>query len=117
TGSGAADIRTLTLNKGTSFASTLTLSPASLSVRGVTTDVAGFLTLTNGTLRISGTFPMTNRGFPAAAYTLPAAGGLWLDNPNFTVAGQASGTATNNLGLFRVSAGTYNIGVGVGDGI
>src|SRR5262249_53754688 len=86
--------------------------------QGVTTDASGFLTLTNGTFKISGTFAVTNRVFTTAAnYTIPATCGIWLNNPNFIVAGTASGTTTANNGLFRVSEGSYNIGVGIGDGM
>ncbi|MBX3727233.1 MAG: DUF11 domain-containing protein [Xanthomonadales bacterium] len=110
-GSGATtDLRALTVNKGAQ-ANQLDLEPANLTVRGVDTDVAGFLTLTSGTLRIGGTYTVTNRLFTTATYTIPAAAGLWLDNPNFTVAATASGTTTNNNGLLRISQGTYNVGL------
>ncbi|HEY6118668.1 MAG TPA: fibronectin type III domain-containing protein [Pyrinomonadaceae bacterium] len=115
-GSGpTTDIRTIIVNKGTSSASVLELMPTNLTVRGVTTDVAGFLTLTNGTFKISGSFTVTSRVFTTVIYTIPSTCGIWLNNPNFAVAGTASSTATTNNGLFRVSQGTYNIGVGAGD--
>ncbi|MFL6210217.1 MAG: beta strand repeat-containing protein, partial [Pyrinomonadaceae bacterium] len=115
-GTGATtDIRAITINKGTSNANVLELNPSNFTVRGVATDVAGFLTLTNGTFKISGTFAVTNRVFTTAIYTIPATCGIWLNNPNFVVAGTVSSTTTTNLGLFRVSQGTYNIGVGAGD--
>ena len=117
-GTGATtDIRGITLNKGTSNANILEITTSNLTVRGVNTDAAGFLTLTNGTLKISSTFTMTNRVFTSATYVIPATGGIWLNNPNFTVVGQAGGTTTSNNGLFRVSQGIYNIGVGVADGM
>src|SRR5882724_1843737 len=115
-GAGATtDVRTITINKGSSSASVLELMTTNFTVRGVTTDVAGFLTLTNGTFKISGSFAVTNRVFTTVTYTIPATGGIWLNNPNFVVAGTASSTLTFNNGLFRVSQGTYNIGVGAGD--
>src|ERR1041384_216397 len=115
-GTGATtDIRAITVNKGTSSASVVELNPTNFSVQGVTTDVAGFLTLTNGTLKISGTFTMTNRTFPGPTYIIPTTGGIWLNNPNYTVAATASGSTTANNGLFMVSQGAYNIGVGAGD--
>ncbi len=59
---------------------------------------------------------MTNRTFnTAATYTIPATGGIWLNNANYTVAATASGGTTSNNGLFRVTQGTYNIGIGAGD--
>jgi peptidase C25-like protein/fibronectin type III domain protein len=115
-GMGATtDIRAITINKGTSSASVLDVTTTNFTVRGVTTDVAGFLTLTNGTFKISGNFTVTNRVFTTAIYTIPATAGIWLNNPNFIVAGTVSSTTTTNLGLFRVTQGTYNIGVGAGD--
>jgi hypothetical protein len=113
-GTGATtDLRALTINKGTSSASTLEVTTSNFTVQGVTTDVAGFLTLTNGTLKISGTFNVTNRVFTAAAYTIPATGGFWLNNPNFNVAGQ-NGSPTNN-GLLRITQGTFNVGTASGN--
>ena len=115
-GSGATtDIRTLTINKGTSNANILELNPTNFSVQGTTTDGTpmAFLTLTNGTLKVSGTFTLTGRVFTAAAYTIPAAGGFWLNNPNFTVAGQ-NGSPTE-AGLLRITQGTFNIGTSSGN--
>ncbi len=117
-GAGATtDVRAITVNKGTSSASVIELSTTNFTVQGVTTDVAGYLTLTNGTFKISGAFTMTNRTFAAVSYTIPATGGIWFNNPNHTVAGQAGGTTTLLNGLLRMTQGTYNIGVGVGDGL
>src|SRR5205085_3227910 len=51
-GTGATtDIRTLTINKGTSNANVLELNPTNFTVQGTTTDGTpmAFLTLTNGT--------------------------------------------------------------------
>src|SRR2546423_217158 len=113
-GTGATtNIRTLTINKGTSNANILELNPTNFTVQGVATDVAGFLTLTNGTLKVSGTFAVTNRVFTTAAYSIGATTGFWLNNPNFTVAGQAGSPATS--GLLRISQGTFNIGTGTGN--
>jgi hypothetical protein len=104
---GTTNIRTMTLNK-VANSNVLELNPTNFTVQGVNTDVAGFLTITSGTLKISGTFTMTNRTFAIAGYSIPAAGGFWLNNPNYTVAGQAgNGTIT---GLFRLTQGTYNQG-------
>ncbi|HMK25760.1 MAG TPA: T9SS type A sorting domain-containing protein [Chitinophagaceae bacterium] len=115
-GSGATtDIRTMTINKGTSNANILELNPTNFSVQGTTTDGApmAFLTLTNGTLKVSGTFTLTGRVFTPAAYTISATAGLWLNNPNFAVAGQNGSPTTS--GLLRITSGTYNIGTGSGN--
>lgn len=121
-GSGATtDIRTITLNKGTSSAFTLTLNPSVLTVQETTVDGTpmAFLTLTNGTLRIAGTFTMTARVFTTASYSVGTAGagnaGLWLDNPNFTVAGQNGSPSCN--GTLRISQGTYNIGTAINNSL
>ena len=114
-GTGATtDVRTITVNKGVQ-ATVVELNTSNFTVRGVTTDVAGFLTLTSGTFKISGTFTVTNRVFPGPTYTIPLIAGFWLNNPNFTVAATASGSSTSTNGLLRVTQGTYNIGIGAGD--
>jgi len=110
-GSGATtDIRTLNINKGTSSANTLDVTTTNFTVQGTNTDGApmAFLTLTNGTLKMSGAFTLTGRFFTPAAYTIPVTGGIWINNPNVTVAAQGS-SPTNN-GLLRISSGTYNVG-------
>jgi hypothetical protein len=115
-GTGAiTDIRTMTLNKGTN-ANVLEITTSNFTVQNVNTDVAGFLTLTGGTLKISGTFTMTNRVFLTAIYVIPAAGGIWLNNPNFTVAGTNTSTTSGNNGLFRLTQGIYTIGLAIADG-
>ena len=113
-GSGATtDLRTLTINKGSSSANVLEVTTTNFTVQGVNTDVAGFLTLTNGTLKVSGTFTVTNRVFTAAAYTIGATTGFWLNNPNFIVAGQNGSPVMN--GLLRITQGTFNIGTATGN--
>jgi|GEM_PF-1272457 len=115
-GSGSVtDIRTLTVNKGTSNANVLEVMPANFTIRGVTTDtiVGGWAVLTNGTLKVSGTFTGSSRVFATAGYTIGATAGFWLNNPNYTVTGQ-SGSPTVT-GLFRMSQGTFNIGTATGN--
>lgn len=69
---------------------------------------AGFLTLTDGIFKLSGTAVFTNIFFNTATPTINADEGIWLNNPNVTVTAQ-NGT-TQLSGLIRISAGTYNIG-------
>ena len=116
-GAGATtDIRQITMNKGNSSASVLELMPANFTAQGVTDDsIAGWLTYVNGTMKISGTFTMANRTFTTPTYIIPLTGGIWLNNPNYTVSATASAAATSNNGLFRVTQGTYNIGIGAAD--
>lgn len=118
-GAGATtDVRTLTINKGTSSANVLELSTTNFTVQGASVDspTMAFLTLTNGTLKVSGAFTFAGRFFAGvAAYSIPATGGFWLNNANVTVSGQA-GSPTNN-GLLRLSTGIYNVGTGAGNSI
>ena len=113
-GTGATtDVRGITLNKGTSSANVVELTTSAFTVQGVNTDAAGFLTLANGTFKLSGSFTVTNRTFSTVAYTIPATAGFWLNNPNYTVAGQA-GSPTNN-GLLRLTQGTMTVGAAAGN--
>ncbi|MGH9869109.1 MAG: hypothetical protein ACREAA_13205, partial [Candidatus Polarisedimenticolia bacterium] len=66
-----------------------------------------------GTLRLSGTATYASNLFTSAAYSISSSAGVWLDNPSFTVSGQA-GSATLS-GQLRVSAGTLNIGTASGN--
>lgn len=116
------DVNNIEINKGNSPASILELSapqqfpmsPIPFTVRGSTTDPTGFVTLTNGTLKISGSFTMTSPIFMTASTPITSNIGIWLNDPNFTVTGTATG-AIKNDGLFRVSDGTYNMGTSGGD--
>ncbi len=117
-GTGATtDVRAITVNKGTNSTNSVELLSSNFTVQGVNTDVAGYLTLTNGTFKISGSFTMTNRTFTSATYSIGATTQFWLNNPNYTIAGQAGGTTTANNGILRMSQGIYNIGLGAADGM
>jgi uncharacterized repeat protein (TIGR01451 family) len=109
------DIRQITVNKGTTPDPVLEVKPTNFTVRGVTTDtvVGGWLVMTNGTIKISGTFAGSSRVFAASGYTIPVSFGFWLNNPNYVVAGQA-GSAANN-GVLRISQGTFNVGTASGN--
>ena len=69
---------------------------------------ANFLTLTNGTIKISGTASVSNNVFPSIGYTIGSTCGFWLNNPNFEVLGQNAPTTVD--GLLRISNGIYNVG-------
>src|SRR5262249_34898309 len=58
--------------------------------------------------KISGTFTYSSALYVGgSSYTIPAAGGIWLNNPNFTFNSLAINATL--AGLLRVSAGTYNV--------
>lgn len=110
-GTGAVtDVFVIMMNKAAG--ATVELSPTNFTVGGsaVDTSLSGYLIITSGIFEISGTFSGTHRTFPSATYSIPVNGGLWLNNPNYTIAGQAG--IASLFGYLRVSAGTYNVGVG-----
>ena len=117
-GAGTIDFNsTNILNKGATTATSTTTPPIldlqkAFTVLGA--NVSGFITtLTAGTLKISGSFTQSNPVFTAVSYSIPATGGIWLSNANFTIAGLTGGPTVT--GLFRVTAGTYNIGTAAGN--
>ncbi len=69
---------------------------------------SGFLTLTQGILKVSGSFSLTNTFFLAPAYSINASSGIWLNNPSVAVSGQNGDPILS--GLLRVTQGTYNVG-------
>ncbi len=105
TGTGLNNFNLIRLNMGTSINNTLEVLASNFSAPDP------FLTIVNGTFKISGTFTFTNTFFTGPAYTIDPTAGFWLNNPNVTVNAQAGGIS--NKGLLRLSTGTYNIGTGV----
>ncbi len=111
------DIRTITMNKGTSSANLLDLTASNFTVQGSTTDSAAsaFLTLTNGTFKISGTFTGNHRtavltfdlNIAAFEQIIAPTSGLWLNNPNYTLT-SPSNSRFLVKGVFHVSAGILN---------
>jgi hypothetical protein len=119
-GAGTLDLNnTNIINKGTTTATALVTPPVLELQRAYTVQGAntlGFVaTLTAGTLKIGGTFTQSNPVFVTAGYTIPALAGIWLNNPNFTIAGLAGSPTVT--GLFRVTTGTYNIGTATGNSL
>ena len=104
------DIRSITLSKGTSN-NILELSVANFTVVGSATDTpnSGYLFLNEGTFKISGTFSGNHRTFASPVYQINGAAGIWLNNPNYTIAAQNS-PSVPVFGRLRMSAGTYNVG-------
>jgi len=109
------DLNTLTINKGTTKDNILEMNLSDLTIKGISTATVGFLTLTNGTLKVSGTHTFSGVVFTSAGYTIGATTGFWLNNPNFTITGQ-NGSLTL-AGLFRISDGTWNIGTSAGNSV
>lgn len=109
-----SDVRKVVIDQ---LSTTLEFKMSNFTVQGSTieTPASGFLTLTSGTLKISGTFSGSHRTFAAGNYTLPVNGGLWLNNPNYTIEGQTGSVALR--GKLRVTAGAYNIGAEINDSL
>jgi uncharacterized repeat protein (TIGR01451 family) len=115
-GGATTDLRVLSLFKG-SIGDVVEIA-LPFTVRGaVANDTNGFVSTApySGTLEISGSATYASNLFPTASYTIPSTGGLWLNNPNFTVNGQ-NGSATLT-GRLRVSDGTFNIGTSSGNSL
>jgi G8 domain/Carboxypeptidase regulatory-like domain/Fibronectin type III domain len=105
------DVRQITLNTigFGGFGQTVELNPANFTVRGSTAESAnGFLVLTNGILKVSGTFTGAQRTFTTGSILIPRNTGIWINNPNFAVVYNITGI--NNGGLVRVSNGTMTLG-------
>lgn len=111
------DLRNLTINKGsgtvTTTSPTLDMSLSNFTVRGVSVDPVGFLTLSNGIFKISGANTVSSVVFLTTGYSIASTAGFWLNNANFTVTG-LNGSPTMS-GLLRVTNGTLNIGTSVGN--
>lgn len=100
----ASDIHTISLNQlGTDGSPRVVeISPANFTVRNSTTSTVGFLgTLTNGTIKISGTFAGTHTTFTGDLTGRKV--GFHLNNPNYTV-------STNTLLQFVSSSLTVSAG-------
>jgi hypothetical protein len=105
TGTGANNFNQIRVNMGAAIANTLEVLATNFSAPDP------FLTLTNGTFKISGTFTFSNSFFTGPSYNIQPTAGFWINNPNVTVSAQGGGASVR--GLLRVSSGNYNIGTSV----
>ena len=105
----SANLRTLSLAKS-AIGNTVEVTMP-FTVQGAAgSDPIGFLSASPyiGTLKISGTSTYASPIFTTPAYTIPATGGLWLNDPSFTVTAQPGSPTLS--GLLHLSSGTYNVG-------
>ncbi len=84
-----------------------------VSASSFTVPATGFLTLTDGIFKLSGTYTLSNPVFTTASYTIPAGTGIWINNSNVSVTG-LNGDATVT-GLIRVTSGNFTHGTVSGD--
>jgi len=106
TGTGSNNFNLIRVNMGVSINNTLEVLATNFNAPDP------FLTITNGTFKMSGSFTFTNTfiiGGPI--YNIDPGTGFWINNSNVTVTAQAGGMSVR--GLLRLSAGTYNIGTGI----
>ncbi|MBK7292098.1 MAG: hypothetical protein IPI78_18790 [Chitinophagaceae bacterium] len=110
-GAGAlTEFNRITINSGNA-ANIVEFLPTNMTVIP-----AGFLTLTRGIAKFSGTYGLTNTFFTTAVHpttgyqtaTINANSGIWLNNSNITVTPQNCDTELS--GLMRITAGIYNTG-------
>ncbi|GAB4094503.1 Ig-like domain-containing protein [Flaviaesturariibacter terrae] len=121
TGTFAAGTKVTAVNSGTQFtvsaAPTTALSANAVVLGSTVSNLSaaspGFLTLTNGTFVAGGTQAYKLPLFAAAAYTIPATGGLTVNNSNAVITG-LNGSPTLN-GKLTMTAGTYNVGTATGN--
>lgn len=101
------DVYGITLAKST-LNQLVEMDLGNFSVRGLAANATtGFLTLTTGTLKISGTNTFSGT-FSAGTPFINTTSGLWLNNPNFTFLGQSGDV--NISGSLRITAGEFNAG-------
>ncbi len=106
TGNGAiTDVYAITINKGFSWSNILELMPVNFTVRGVSSSATAFLALINGTLKISGSFTMSNPVSTIEGFLIQPTAGIWLNNANFTL----TNTTILVRGLFRITQGLVTI--------
>jgi hypothetical protein len=127
TGTGATTrFGYMNINLGTSSANALEISSSNFSA------VDGFLDslsttpgqgvnmanrLKNGTLKLSGSFTYVGCPFLVNGYnnTIVSTAGFWVNNPNVTITG--FNDSYDLKGLFRLTTGTINIGVSLGNSL
>ena len=102
-GTGINNFNLIRVNLGTSISNTLEVTATQFSAADP------FLTITNGTFKMSGFFTFANTFITGPIYNIDPGTGLWINNPNVTVIAQTAG-GVSVRGMLRLSAGTYNIG-------
>jgi hypothetical protein len=117
-GTGATtDLFSISMSKS-SQSNIVEFNLSNFSVRGLSTAATGALLTSaagTGTIKFSGTNTFSGSLWSATGYTISSTSGFWLNNPNFTVTGQASSPTFS--GLFRLTSGTYNVGTSAGNSI
>ncbi len=116
------DLTSITMSKAaldiTGATNVVEFNLSNFTVQGTSSGATGSLLTTatgTGTLKFSGTNTFDGTLWSVPGYTIPATLSFWLNNPNFTVLGQAGSPTLT--GMLRISSGTYNVGTGAGNTI
>jgi hypothetical protein len=104
-GTGLNNFNLIRVNLGTSINNTLEVSSSHFNAPD------GFLTIINGTFKVSGTYSFASTFVVGPTYNIDPGTGLWINNPNVTVTAQVGGISVR--GLLRLTAGTFNIGTDI----
>ncbi len=104
-GTGLNNFNLIRVNLGASINNTLEVLAAHFNAPD------GFLTIINGTFKLSGSFTFASTFVVGPTYNIDPGTGFWINNPNVTVTAQAGGISVR--GLLRLTAGTFNVGTGV----
>ena len=105
TGTGLNNFNLIRVNLGASVNNTLEVLASHFSAPD------GFLTIVNGTFKLSGSFTFASTFVVGPTYNIDPGTGLWINNPNVTVNAQAGGISVR--GSLRLTAGTFNVGTSV----
>jgi hypothetical protein len=108
-GNGLNDFNLIKVDMGTDYSNTLEVQATNFSAPDP------FLTIINGTFKMSGTFSFSNSFFTGPAYNIDPTAGFWLNNPNVTVTAQAASVSLR--GSLRISAGNYFIGTAINESL
>ncbi len=105
---GTTRFNRMTLNMGTSSANVLDITASNFAIGNT-----NFLTLTNGTFKLS-TATAAITPFTAAA-SIPLTTGIWINNAGATLS--STGGSISLYGYIRATAGTLNIGSAVNNNL
>jgi hypothetical protein len=104
-GTGTNNFNLIKVNLGTNINNVLDVTSVHFNAPNA------FLTIINGTFKLSGSFTFANTFFTGPIYNIQPTSGFWINNPNVTVTAQAGGISVR--GLLRITDGVYNIGTGI----
>ncbi len=107
------------LNMGTSRSNILDISASNFSClpsRALLFNSSNANVLTNGTIKFSGSYTFSGPIFKTGlSYAIANKAGVWLNNPNVNIT--SSNDSYDVSGLLKVTSGTLNVGIVIGNSI